>query len=322
MVKTLYYYNAFITYNGQVTNIHIGDLFDQIRLLDVRTRLKHLKQGNICLMNMMDPHTNINDHADRKIVIGKFRESKPFLSTLGTDRIDEIPDDVVELTSIFYRRNSRLIITEYNHYGLRPNGLVYYLNSFLPVTENDSWSIVLEPIEPNLGFNDVAESRDIKNIEFTIDLTARNRTIFNEQNVENNHRSVLGNILSESIEVHEEFGANFAKVGFSNGRRWRRNAIDAEQLVNTLRGLDLESDIFESIKVTYQSPTTGKKEELDLKNQGVLKEFIDIEEEGWEYICDEIESFFYNNGRIGENSHLGYEIEIHTELPGLVMNNN
>lgn len=296
MVKTLYYYNAFITYNGQVTNLHLGDLLDEIRLVDVRRRLKHLKQGNICLMGMMDPHTNANDHADRKTVIGKFRESKPFLSTLGTDRIDEIPDDVVELTSIFYRRNSRLIITEYNHYGLRPNGLVYYLNSFLPVTENDNWSVVLEQIEPNLGFNDVAQSRDIKNIEFNIDLTARNRSIYNEQNEENNHRSVLGNILSESIEIHQEFGANFAKVGFSNGKLWRRNVIDAEQLVSTLRGLDLDSDIFESIKVIYQSPTTGKKEELDLKNQGVLKEFIDIDEDGWEYICDEIEGYFYNNG--------------------------
>lgn len=318
MGKTLYYYQAFITYNNQVTNIHLSDLFDAILRLEDRQRLKRLKQGNISLMGVMDPYTNSNDYSDRKLVLGKFRENKPFLGNLGTDRIDEIPDDVLELTSIFYRNNSRLLIIEYNHHGLRPGGLQNYLNSFLPVTEDGRWSAVLEPIEPDLGFDDVAQSRDIKNIEFKIDLTARDRRIYHAQHEENNHRSVLGNILTESIETHQEFGANYATVGFSNGKLWRRNVIDPEQLVTTLRALDLESDIFESIKVHYVSPTTGKKENLNLKNQGVLKGFLDIDEDGWEYICNHIENLFYNNGRVGENNYLEYEIEAYTDLPDLV----
>lgn len=318
MKKILYYYNAFITYNDQVTNIHLSELLDNIRGVEVGRRIKSIKQGNICLMNMKDPRTNTHDENDRKVVIGKFREDKPFIGNLGTDRIDEILDDVVELTSIFYRRNSRLLIIEYNHHGMRPNGLQNYLNSFLPVTKDDNWSIILEPIEPNLGFNDVSQSRDIKNIEFKIDLTAREPRIYNEQHAEDNHRSVLGNTLTNAIDTYREFGANNATIGFSNGRKWRKNVMDAEQLVTVLRALDLESDVFESIKVVYVSPATGRKEELDLKNQGVLKDFLDIDENGWEYICDNIENHFYNRGRLGENNHLQYTIEVHKNLPNLI----
>lgn len=319
MRKTLYYFNAFIEYNNEVTNIHLSDLFDEIRIQHVRRRVKHLKQGNICLMNMMLPTENrFNNYDDRKVVIGKFRDDKPYLSNLGTDRIDEINDDVIELTSVLYQRSNRLLIVEYNHYGLRPNGLQYYLNSFMPVTENDRWSVVLEPIEPSLGFTDVSQSDDIKNIEFKVDLTARNRRIYQEQNSEDENTSVLGNILSQSIETHEEFGANFATIGFSNGRKWRKNVIDAEDLVETLRALDLDSDIFESIKVTYISPTTGKKENLDLKNQGILKEILEVEENGWQYICDSIENHFYNAGKVGEGNHRNYRIETSCDLPELL----
>lgn len=319
MQRTLYYYNFFITHNNRTTNIHLSDLLDEIRKKDVQHRLKSIKQGNVCLMDTMDPYTN-NDYNDRKVVFGKFRVDKPFLGNMGTERIDEIKDDVLELTSIFYRKNSRLLIVEYNHYGMRPNALQNYLNSFLPVIKDDEWSIVLEPIEPELGFTDVSQSRDIKNIEFKVDLTAKNRQIYKMKNKENYHKSVLGNILARSIETHQEFGANFAKVGFSNGRKWRSNVIDPEHLVTALRSLDLESDVFESIKVVYVSPHTGKKETLDLKNQGVLKEVITLGANGWEYICDSMESHFYNKGRLGQNNYLEYDIETNVDLPELIFN--
>lgn len=321
MGRKLYYFNSFITYNNQVTNIHLSSLLDNIRVVEPEYRIKNLKQGNMCLMHMKEPQTNRYDENDRKVVIGKFREiDKPFISNLGTDRIDEIFDDIVELTSIFYRANSRLLIVEYNHYGMRPSALEGYLNYFLPSTEDNSWSVSLEPIEPDLGFNDISQSEKIKNVEFKVDLTARNPRIYNEQQMEDFNRSVLGNILTESIETHQEFGANFATVGFSNGKKWRRNVINPEQLVNLMRAIDLDSDAFESIKIKYDSPATGKEEELDLKDQGVLKGFLDIEENGWEYICDNIEYYFYNQGRVGQNEHLNYEIDINANLPNLIFN--
>lgn len=319
MTKTLYYYNAFVTYNDQVTNIHLGEVLDNIRAVDVERRLKHLKQGTMCLMHMKDPSDNL-DANDRKVVIGKYRTDKPYLSTLGTSRIDEIPDDVVELTSVFYQRNSRLLIVEYNHYGARPPALQYYLDEFMPTTDNEVWGVILEPIEPDLGFTDVSQSNDIKSISFKIDLTATDREIYHRQNLEDNHQSVLGNVLTQSIETHQEFGANFATVGFANGTKWRQNIMDPEQLVSVLRTLNLESDVFESIKVVYVSPTTGRKETLDLKNQGVLKEVIGMDHDGWEFVCDSMESFFYNRGRIGQNNHRRYTIETNVDLPNLIYN--
>lgn len=322
MNKILYYFNVFITHNNQVTDIHLSKLLDSIRKEDVEKRLKHLKnQGNICLMQMEDPQENTNDANDRKVVVGKFRMDKPYISTLGTDRIDEIPDDVVELTSFFYRRNSRLLIMEYNHYGVRSNALQRYLSSFLPNSNENKWSVVLEPIEPNLGFDDISKSKDIKNIVFKIDLTSRQRQIYNAQNASNEHRSVIGNVLTNSIEAHSEFGANFATVGFSNGVKWRQNVIEPEDLISVLRSLDLDSDTFESIRVTYESPSTGRKEELDLKNQGVLKDLISINgNEGWEDICNSIEAHFYNRGRLGDKNYLSYNIEKEVNLPALIYN--
>ncbi|MGM8216358.1 DUF6731 family protein [Bacillaceae bacterium W0354] len=314
MERRIYYYNCFITHNDRVTNIHISELLNEIILLNPNERLKSIRQGNLCLMHMKPPNTNI-DHNDRKVVFGKFREMKPFLGNIGTDRIDEIQDDVLELTSVFYRRNSRLLLVEYNHNGARPNALQNYLSSFLPVSENDNWTVQLEPIEPDLGFQDIANSNEIKKVEFRVDLTSRNRTIYlNEEN-----DSVLGEILSKSIETHNGFGANVAYVGFGNGRK-RRDIIDAESLVRLLRGLDLEGDIFDSVKVTYRSPTTRKVEEVDIKDQGVLKEIVDLEGDGWEYICDYLENRFYSHGRLGQYGYREYEY-FPDNLPELIVNN-
>jgi hypothetical protein len=318
--KTLYFYNAFITHNEQITNIHLSDLLDGIRALNVQNRLKRIKQGNACLMNMKDPTENEHDINDRKVVLGKFRDNKPFLGNRGTDRIEEIMDDVLELTSIFYRRNSRLLVVEYNHYGLRPNGLQNYLSSFLPINEDQNWGVVLSPIEPQLGFSDIEQSHDIRKVDFRMDLTARTRRLYNQEQGEN--RSVIGEILRQSIDTHLQFGANIAHIGFGNGRKRGNDVIDSASLIPLLRGLDLESDVFESVKVKYKSPTTRKIEDLDIKNLGVLKESIDIDQDGWEYLCDILERNFYGGARTGENAHLDYEIEQHVDLPALVYNVN
>ncbi|NIK11516.1 DUF6731 family protein [Alkalibacillus almallahensis] len=314
MEKTFYYYNCFITHNDDITNIHLSEMLDDIIVRDPAQRLKNVKQGYICLMNMKDPNTNNNDSNDRKLVFGKFRDNKPFLSTVGTDRIDEIDDDVVEITSVFYRRNSRLLIVEYNHHGARPNALQNYLSSFLPNNEDDNWAVYLEPIESNLGFQDIQNSNDIKRVDFRIDLTSRTRNLY----LEDSNESVIGDVLSNTIETHNSFGANVAYVGFGNGRK-KKDVIDPVQLVNLLRGLDLDGDIFESVKVKYTSPMTGSVEEVDVKDVGVLKIIRDVEGSGWENITDFLEIEFYQEGRVGENTYNEYTYEP-DELPELIIN--
>lgn len=310
MKKTIYFYNCFITHNSDRTNIHISELLDEIIVLNPSERLK----GNICLMGMTDPNAN-RDYQDRKVVFGKFRENKPFLGNIGTDRIDEIRDDVLELTSVFYRRNSRLLIIEYNHHGPRPNAIQNYLSSFLPNTPNDLWTVQLEPVEPQLSFQDIERSNDIRRVEFVVDLTAKNRRLYSSED----NTSVLGDILSKSIETHYDFGANIAYIGFGNGRK-RSRVIDSTNLVNLLRGLYLDGEVFQSVRVKYKSPTTGKVEELDIKNEGVLKDVIDIDISGWRAVCDLLEEYFYTN-RLGADAYRDYEY-IPDRLPELLIFNN
>ncbi|TCT23378.1 hypothetical protein EDD68_10792 [Melghiribacillus thermohalophilus] len=314
MERTIYFYNCFITHNNQITDIHISELMDEIRLLRPNQRLKVNNRNTICLMNMVDPTTNNYDHNDRKVVFGKFRDQKPYLGNMGTDNIIEINDDVLELTSIFYRRNSRLILAEYNHYGARPEALQKYLSSFLPKNEDDFWTVELEPVEPELGFHDIEISNDIRKVSFKVDLTARNRTIYANPN----NQSVLGDILERGIETHNNFGANVAEFSFGNGRK-RNRVIDSQSLVDLLRGLDFDGDVFESVRVRYKSPTTNRVENIDVKNQGVLKAVIDLENDGWGYICDQLEEQFYRNGRLGENDYLDYEY-IPANLPEIIYN--
>lgn len=314
MDKTLYYYNCIITHNDRATNIHLNDLLDRIIVENPPRRLKHIKQGNICLLDMDPPNQN-RDVNDRKVVFGKYRENKPYLGNIGTDRIDEIADDVLELTSVFYQRNNRLMIVEYNHNGARPAALQNYLSTFLPVSDEDSWGIRLEPIEPELGFQDIQQSTDIREVVFKVDLTARDRTLY----AENADRSVLGNLLNDSVETHEDFGANVAFIGFSNGRK-RRDVINPDQLIPLLRGLNLDGDVFQSVRVKYLSPTSGIVENINVKDVGVLKSEHDFENTGWLAVCNEIEEIFYDLGRAGQGAYNNYQFRP-ADLPELIFRN-
>jgi hypothetical protein len=317
MSKTFYFYNCFISHNGEKTNIELNELIDRIMTRNSNERFKSIKQGNLCLIGMVDPTNNENDYRDRKVVIGKYRENKPYLGNIGTDRIDEIDDDVLELTSAMFIPGSRLVMVHYNHYGCRSRGLEQYLSSFLPATQDDSWSVIFEPIENDIGFNDVRNSRDIRRLEIRLDLSNQDRTI----HAVGNHESLLGNIIGTTIESHIDFGANTATIGFGNGRGNRERIIDPARLVELVALLNLESDLYESVKVKYFSPTRGKVSEIDLKSQGILQRSLSELEDnaGWELICDSIDQDYYGNGRPGNAKHHNYEVR-NSQLPDLVYN--
>lgn len=317
MSKTFYFYNCFITYNGNYTNILFSDLIDSIMAREAHERFKSIKQGNLCMIGLADPSANSNDYRDRKIMIGKYRNNKPYLGSIGTDRIDEIEDDVLEITSAFFVSASRLVIVEYNHYGCRARGLEQYLNSFLPSSSDDTWGVEFIPIETDLGFQDVINSNDIRRLEIKLDLSNQDRTI----SLEDSYESVLGNIIRTTIDSHDYFGANSAVIGFGNGRGRRRNALDPKKLIELVSLLNLKSDLFESVKVKYYSPKRKRIAEIDLKNQGILQQSLNGLENnsGWELICDKIESYYYHNGKPGSSNQYSYEI-IESNLPDLIYN--
>lgn len=299
MERTFHFYNCFVVYNGKITNINLTEMLDKIIVLEPSRRVRYVKQGNISLLKMQPPEKNI-DYNDRKIVFGKFRTNKPYLGDIKTDRIEEIPDDVLELTSVFFRRNSRLLKIEYNHQGARPNAIENYLSEFLPIDldNNSVWQVKLYPVEPNLELGDIERSDDIRKVEINIDLTANHSNIYNA--VE--HNSVLGELIDKSIETHEQMGANVASLVFGNGRK-RIKGLQADVLGKFIRGLNIDGDIFQSLRVEYISKTTQKLERVDLKNPGVLKENHRVDGNGWEFITDFMEKNFYDNGRTAEAEH-------------------
>jgi len=300
------------------------DLIDKIYKVDARRRFKSIKKvGNICMISSEAPDTNNSngqphDYRIRKTVIAKYRSNKPYLGNRGTDRIEEIIDDVLEATSVVFFPNSYLVAIEYSNSGARKKAIEIYLDSFLPSKENDNWTVEFIPVESRLGFSDVQDSQSIRAIEFKLDLTTADRTVFKN----NTHfDSITGDLLKDAINSHNDFGANTATIIFGNGH-FRKDVIDAKSLIELIAALNWESSIFDSIKVRYVSPTTHDIEKIDLKNDGVLKSILDVDDNAsWRLISDQTVEEYYAEAQPGNSAHHNYE-KFAIELPELVYNND
>lgn len=269
--------------------------------------------------NVLDPTTAQN----RKVAIGKYRDNKPYTGQRGTDTADRIDNDVLEITSAVFIPLSRMVLIEYNHFGARPGHIIQYLNTFLPNSDANRWEFELVAQEPDRGISDVEDSDDIRSIEFKLDIS--HGPIRNKEKNEKKRESLLMDIIDDSVKTHDVFGANVATLAFSNGRSRKDNVIKPDQLVDLVKELNLEDELFESVKVRYKSPKTGNIENIDLKNAGILKKVIMKDEDGnsgWELVADEMQMDYYVNGRTGDSKYLAlgpFEVkalpEIVTDFP-------
>lgn len=318
MSRTIHYYNCFITKNGQPTNLSLCDLLDRIIVLADNERYKTINRNQMSLISMAHPDPNNHETArNRTVAFCKYRDNKPFLGTKGTDRADEIDDDVLELTSVVFIPHHHMALVEYNHQGCRPKNISDYLSSFLPSTPEESWGVSFEVISAPLGFNDIRQSNDIRNIEFKLDITEN--TFRAPQREEN---SLLGTLVALTRTSGTEVGANSATVSFGNGRK-RKDVIEAQALIRLIEQLDLESELFESVKVKYSSPSTHRVEEIDIKNVGIMKQIIMQNDDAtaWEYIGNEIQNNFYTNARPGRDAFARFRNAIINEqFPDIVIN--
>ncbi|EST12241.1 DUF6731 family protein [Sporolactobacillus laevolacticus] len=321
MGQTIRYYNCFINHNNNHTNLSIGDYVDAIIGVNAERRFKHLTSGNICLIGAEAPgdralarNNQPIDYRIRRCVFAKYRENKPYLGTIGTDRLDEIADDVIETTSVTFFPQFFLMAIEFSFSGAREKAVTDYLSSFLPFDDpNNSWSIELVQINTNLRFDDVRQSRKLKQVELKLDLSGNNRTIFHHNE---EYHSVIGDLIGNAIGTNQELGVNTTTLNFSKGRS-RNNILNHELFIDLLAHIDMESSLFESIKVTYESPTTNRTETIDLKNEGVLKSILDLDDNAsWELITNETVENYYLKGQPGSNQHRNYE-KVHDRIPNL-----
>jgi hypothetical protein len=317
MSITIQFFNCFLSKNGVRTNVSVSDFLDNVISLDERIRYVENQQGAFSLLEMLAPTLNPNNNQlDRIVGFASYRDKKPFLGSRGTDQRIEIPGDVFELTTCLFIPTYHLAIIEYNHFGARPKHIEKYLNSFLPKDNDENWHFELIPIETPASFSDIRQSGDIRSIEISLDLLSNQTQLFTEE--ENEVNSIAYRILSDSINVYKQIGANVATLKLSQGRH-RSNPMDFKSLINLLQVLDTESDTFASIKVRYYSPTTRKVEIIDLKNEGYLKKVImeDDNSTGFEAVGMGISRYYYEqSNRLASQEWRKHVDELeHAELP-------
>lgn len=323
MKVKLYYYNPYITFNGEKTTIPFNLILDQIYILDEQNKFKETRLGEYSLLRMRYPDLN-RDINDRSVCFADYRARKPKLGEKGGNRFEDIIDDVFESTNCFYQHTENLLIMEYNHYGAKAKHIEAYLACFLPSDEDNFWGVELVEIEPSVPLEDVLNSDDIRFLDIKLDMTSNQRRVIQEAQVEESS-SVIQNIKEEPLSIieniadlQEHLGGNVAQIYLGNGRK-KDKILDSDAVKNLIRVIDLESDLYISIKVKYFSRQLSRMNEIDLKNASVLKEEIDLDGDAWETIADSIEEFFYDYGRKGSGHHQRFrDALIAHEMPNLV----
>ncbi|WP_144512286.1 DUF6731 family protein [Bacillus sp. FJAT-22090] len=294
MSRTILYHNVYITFNGEKTNLRLSDLINRIVELDDVERHWRAKNLSLLYLKTIDVENPLNIY-NRSFAVAKYRDNyRPYTGRIGTNVANPIEDDVIEFTCCCYVERSRQLLIEYNHHGSRPNEIARYLSSFLPKNEGAIWDICLEPIDATRGLNVIRQANRINNIEFRIDCT-QNLPDFQAE-------TFLANYILRTVESHIEFGANIATIKFGNGKR-RLEIIQAQTLIQMVALLDLEDDIFSSVKIEFIN-AENVKETIDLKNGNILKYLIlqDVDATGYEFIIDQMEISYDLNHQPGNTA--------------------
>lgn len=316
MSRTILFYNVYITYNGEKTAIRISDLIDRIRPLDEGQRFWNERKLSLLYMKAIDLNNPLNLY-NRSFAIAKYRDSyKPYTGRIGTNLANPIVDDVIEFTCCHYIERYKQLAIEYNHVGSRPNEIAKYFSSFLPKPEGALWDICLEPIDAPRGLNIIRRANKVISIEFKIDCT---RTITEQFDAEN----FFANFIKNTVESHLEFGANTATIKFGNGRK-RLDIIEAQTLIQLISLLDIEDEIFSSVKIEFVN-ASEKRDVIDLKNGNILKNVIMENENitGYEYIIDQIEASYNLNNQPGNMGFKRYRNLLnHLTLPEINFHTN
>lgn len=315
MSRTILYYNVYITFNGEKTNHRLSDLIDRIEQFDNVGKFWSTKNLSLLYLKMIDINNPLNIY-NRSFAIAKYRNNyRPYTGRIGTNIANPIEDDVIEFTCCSYIDHSRQLLIEYNHHGSRPNEIAKYLSSFLPKNEGAIWDLCLEPIDATRGLNVIRQARRINSIEFKIDCTQPLPDFQAE--------TFLGNYIRRTVESHVEFGANMATIKFGNGRR-RLEIIEAQTLIQMVALLNLENDVFSSVKIEFVS-AENLKETIDLKNGNILKNIIlqDIDANGYEFIIDQMEISYDINHQPGNTAYQRFTNLIwNMNLPEIVPHHN
>lgn len=288
MTKKVHFYVPKIFCNNQATRTPIRNLLNNVNNIVINDRLKLVNDEYQSVIQYRG-EVEKQDINDNYLCLGKYRNKKPKQGQRGTERLEDIPNDVIEPISIYHRNVDNLFMFDYNHFGPRKNSIENYFSSFLQDNDQETWDFKLLPIENDFNINEIWNSEEIKSIEISFSRDNNLNEIFQNEN----NNGVLGPIIQTMISINEFMnngGGNIADFKISNGRL-SQNHLNQETLRLVIRLL-LENlnESFKKIKVRYK-PVDEKTKEIDLVDYGLYTSEIDRDNtDAWEYIVDGIEN--------------------------------
>lgn len=300
MGKKIHYYNIFVTKKGEKTTYKLNHIFDKfIYPLDEQVKLKNCNTKPISLNNYLMPGLGIGGREGnfRAMAFADYRDDKPYLGQKGTNKREEIKDDVFEVTRSVIFPDDYLIAVEYNHIGCKAGHVAEYIRRFLPI--NQDLDIEIIQIQQNDTLNKVLRSKSIKEIMVTIDASVAgvlNGLYDFKAKEKENKTSLLENLTKDSVNTAKEIGANKAVFGFGQGKK--KNVIKQKEIISFIKLLDFNNPSLINLTVTFIDPDTNDKVVKNLKTESFIEDEIceGYSTPGDEIIRDEVIESYKKRG--------------------------
>lgn len=301
MNKTLLFFKPVIYRNDVPTATHITYLLDNLINRDPDEILKNVKRKSTSLKTLKVYDQADNNPLDRGFSIAIYREDKPYVGDRRTNDVNEINEDVFELTNCVYFEASRILCIEYNHTGVRANTIKDYLNLFLPKEDNVYWNLEFHQIQNDEELLELRRSMDIRNIKIVLNPEATQeeaqRVLPNANDRED--VAIFNTFLNSSLAASRILGGtneiNLKRKGPIEDMNFRL-------LIELfLEEIDVDGGLFNDVHVTFKPRGLSKVKTISLIQSGYLKFILAVDATGWEYTLDKINETYFENGRIGNN---------------------
>lgn len=254
MGKTINFYNIGVFKNDKLTSINFIDFIDEISFFEWNKQVRKI-DGEVLAIYPM--HFNEQYKEMRVIPLGKFRQDyKPFTGGIQKPTYEEIKEDVIEFVTLVYNSRYRTIAIDFNKYGAKKKLIENYFSSFLPQSNDEKWEIKMEEVISTFDEKDLDKSKQIRDIEITLDL-ARGSADFVKEHTKVKEHAIL-NAFSHLEETSNNCQANIIRIELGALKN-RDTAIDKAALKLILSTLDINSDVVKSVKIRYKND----KEEYD-----------------------------------------------------------
>lgn len=304
MGKRLLFYNIFL-YKGETpTDYPLENLLDDLSTIDTVRRYKEINNKNFKLINVSAD--DINHSRNRDLLFCKYREDRPYSGTHDQDEFELIDSDILEPTTMMLVPDSFLLVLGYNHYGPSHKVFEDYLNEYIDNTglpEDEQLSVKIHPIKSEDQMSLIRNSRFIKSIDIEYSVE-EDIDYSNLISGDYEDKSIIQEAFESTAEVSSLLESRIGILKLKKGR-WRV-PINMEEALSLVSNINIDNDIIKAVKVTIKDPY-NKDKVVDIKHNGLLYEYIEVDAEGYDYLRQRIRTEYYGSlGRIAANKFTNF----------------